>query len=425
MRVKMFIVLVLLLVGLSPLAVANPREVPLSLSVGDSEIINVKGLTRVSTGNPQVVEVVVTGSQEVLLNAKQAGAAVVNIWSSQGVVSYRVTVRENFDSIENELARMINNPNVQVTVNSKYVILNGTAETSLDSDQAVAYAKMYRDNVINNLEVKTKYQVLLSIIVTEIKKENQNKYGFRWGSWVQTKDGLTFMESQTALVENSDHAIVRFPDNWQIGSMIDLMEKNGDAKILAVPSILTKNNQEAMFLAGGEIPIPISDGEKVEVQWKEYGVKLKVKPSIGKDRDVSLVVAPEVSTLDWANAVSLNGYKLPAIATRKTSTSLQVKPGTTIAIGGLLKREDAKTVFKLPILGDLPIVGALFRSKEFQKGDTELLFFVTPTLVDDAQLPDPGKITGDANQGPYFTPDSNSETASKVESGKSRFKRKK
>ncbi|HYH04983.1 MAG TPA: pilus assembly protein N-terminal domain-containing protein [Bacillota bacterium] len=425
MRVKWFILLVLLLVGLSPFIAANPREVPLSLSVGDSEIINVKGLTRVSTGNPLVVEVVVTGSQEILLNAKQAGAAVVNIWSSQGVLSYRVTVRENFESFEKELARLIDNPKVRVTVNSKYVILNGAVETTLDADQAVAYAKMYRDNVINNLEAKTKYQVLLSIIVTEIKKENQNKYGFRWGSWVQTKDGLTFMESQTALIENSDHSIVRFPDNWQLGSMIDMMAKNGDAKILAVPSILTLNNQEATFLAGGEIPIPISDGEKVEVQWKEYGVKLKVKPSIAKDRTVSLMVSPEVSTLDWANAISLNGYKLPAIATRRTSTSLQVKPGTTIAIGGLLKREDAKTVFKLPILGDLPIVGALFRSKEFQKGDTELLFFVTPTLVNDNQLPDPNSLTQGANQGPYFTPDNDMKTESKVESRKGKLKKQK
>jgi pilus assembly protein CpaC len=162
------------------------------------------------------------------------------------------------------------------------------------------------------------------------------------------------------------------------------MEENGDAQVLAAPSILTSNAQEATFLAGGEIPIPIPDGDKVKVEWKEYGVKLKVKPVLNRDLSMTLTIAPEVSTLDWTNAISLGGYKLPAIATRKASTQLEVKPGATLVIGGLLKKQDSQSVTRIPWVGRLPIIGALFRSKNFLKGQTELLFFVTPSIITDA-----------------------------------------
>jgi len=158
-------------------------------------------------------------------------------------------------------------------------------------------------------------------------------------------------------------------------------------------------------LAGGELPIPRSDGDKVIVEWKEYGVKLKVTATIVKDDEVLLSVAPEVSSLDWANAVMVEGYKMPAIATRKASTNLLFKEGSTLVIGGLLKREDSTTVFKLPIIGDLPIVGSLFRSKEFQKGDTELLFFVTPQIIKENHEIAPDDLTKDLDQGPFFQSD--------------------
>jgi pilus assembly protein CpaC len=175
----------------------------LVLSVGDSEIVNLKGLTRVATANPEVVEVVVTSSREVLLNAKRVGGTVVNLWSGQGITTYRITVQDNYRPLEKELTGLIANPQVQVLMNSKYVILNGTVATSLDADQASAYAKMYRENVINNLAVKTKYQILLAIRVTEVKKEHENKYGLRWGSREQTADGVVFNEWQAGLAASS------------------------------------------------------------------------------------------------------------------------------------------------------------------------------------------------------------------------------
>jgi pilus assembly protein CpaC len=374
----------------------------LVMSVGESEILNLKNIVRVSTSTPEVIELVVTGGQELLINAKKSGFSVVNVWTSTGISTYRITVQENYRAIENELGRLIDNPNIKVTVNQKYVVLNGTAETSLDADRAVQYGKMYRENVINNLDVKVKYQVLLSIMVTEMSKDYENGYGFRWGSWVETENGVEFYDWQWAFMENGNR-ITRFPGNWNLGSMLDAMQKDGDAKILAAPSILTTSGKEASFLAGGEIPIPLSDGQgSVKVEWKEYGVKLKVTPTITKDFGVQLEVAPEVSTLDWSNAILINGDKLPAIATRKAATNLLFKEGSTLVIGGLLKKEDSVTAYKFPVLGDLPIIGPLFRSKQFEKGDTELLFFVTPKIIKEGMSVDPKSLTQPGNKGPFF-----------------------
>jgi pilus assembly protein CpaC len=402
MRGKWFLPVIWLLLGFTPVIQGADLGHSLALSVGDSEIIKAPKLSRVSVGNPEVVEVVVTGSREVLLNAKRAGATVVNIWSGREIAAYRITVQENYSQVERELTRLIDNSQVEVAVNSKYVVLNGAVENSLIADQAVAYAKMYRENVINNLAVKTKYQILLSIVVTEVKKEHENKYGLRWGAWETTSDGVVFNEWQGATVADSKKFLSRYPGNWGLGAMLDAMEDDGDAKVLAAPSILTSNGQEATFLAGGEIPIPIPDGDQVKVDWKEYGVKLKVKPVLNRDLTMTLTVAPEVSSLDWSNAISLDGYKLPAVATRKASTQLEIKAGSTLVIGGLLKKEDSQSVVKVPFLGNLPIIGHLFRSNDFQKGQTELLFFVTPTLVREAAELKPEQIIGAPDVGPHF-----------------------
>jgi pilus assembly protein CpaC len=391
MRRKLLLLLVGVVLVLAPAVRGAVTERMIVLSVGDCEIVKLPGLTRVATANPEVVEVVVTGSREVLLNAKRVGGTVVNLWNSHGHTSYRITVQENYRPLEKELSGLIADPQVQVLVNSKYVILNGTMATSLDADLAVAYAKMYRDNVINNLTVKTKYQVLLSILVTEVNKEHKHKYGLRWGSREQTADGVIFNEWQAGLVADSKRLVTGYPA-WGVGAVLEAMEKNGDAKVLAAPSILTSNTQEALFLAGGEIPIPIPDGNQVKVEWKEYGVKLKVRPVLSKDLTMTLTVAPEVSTLDWANAIELDGYKLPAVATRKTNTQVEVKPGVTLVIGGLLKKQDSQGVTRIPLLGRLPILGSLFRSKDFLKGETELLFFVTPSIITNADQVDVNKL---------------------------------
>jgi pilus assembly protein CpaC len=403
----LLLLMIVLLLSVSVVSAADPENVEsILLTVGDCKILRVDDFVRVASSNSEAVEIVVTSGRELLINAKKPGLTVVNIWTKQSLFTYRVAVQEDFSNIEREISRLINIPGVTVSVNAKYVILSGTVETSLDSDLAGQYAKMYRDFVINNLFVKNKYQVLLTIMVTEMKKESEKKYGFRWGSFFQTTQGVVFNEWTGALAEQGKNSFGRYPDNWVLGAMLDAMQKNGDAKILAAPSILSVSGKEASFLAGGEIPIPMKDSQGgLKVEWKEYGIKLKVTATIGKDNMIAMNVSPEVSALDWTNAVIAGGDRIPALSTRKATTNVEFADGATFVIGGLLKREDAKTNVKVPFLGDLPIIGKLFQSKDFQKGDTELLFFVTPRIIKDETKVDPKMVTG-PDQGPYFENDS-------------------
>lgn len=397
---KYLLLLMILMAFLSTIASAEPHLI--HLAVGEAKVLSIKGITRIAVSSPEVLELVVTSGQEFLLNAKKAGISTVNVWSSQGRFTFKFAVQEDYSVVETEIAKLINNPEVRIKANDKYVILSGTVASSLEEEEAIRYGKMYRDNVINSLQVKNTYQILLSILVTEVKKDSEKKYGFNSGTWWPTPDGLVFHEWEYGFL-NSDSDGVNLAPGTSLGSILNLMQRNGDAKIMAAPSILTISGKEAFFLAGGEIPIPMSDGKGgVIVNWKEYGIRLKVTSNIERNNTISMAVSPEVSSIDWGNAIVVNGFKLPALATRKASTNVQFKDGSTLIIGGLLKREDAVNVYKVPLLGDIPIIGSLFRSKNFQNGDTELLLFVTPRIIKAEADLDPENIINPTFQGPYF-----------------------
>jgi pilus assembly protein CpaC len=386
-------------------AVSSAVADPINLAIGEAKVLTIKDFTKIANSNPDVIELVVTNGQEILLNAKKVGLSEVNVWTNTDQFSYKIIVQESYSSVEAEIARLINNSGISVKVNEKFVILSGTVASSLEADQAVQYGKIYRENVINNLTIKTNYQILLSILVTELKKDSEKKYGFNTGTWWPSQSGSpVFNDWEYGLIYNQSG--VSLVPGTSIGSMLNLMQSKGDAKILAAPSIVTVSGKEADFLAGGEIPIPMSDGKGgVIVDWKEYGIKLKVTPILERNNTITMLVSPEVSSIDWTNAITVSGFKLPALETRKVTTNVNFSDGATLVIGGLLKREDSVNVYKLPILSDIPVIGALFRSKSFQKGDTELLFFVTPKIVKDDTKLDPTTLTNPVNQGPYFESD--------------------
>ena len=275
---KCLLLLMTLMVFLPIGVTAEPHLI--RLAVGEAKVLSLKGITRIAVSSPEVLELVVTSGREFLLNAKKVGISTVNVWSSQGRFTFKFAVQEDYSVVETEIAQLINNPQVKVKANEEYVILSGTVASSLEEEEAVRFGKMYRRNVINSLQVKNTYQILLSILVTEIKKDSEKKYGFNSGTWWPTPDGLVFHEWEYGLLK-SDSDDVNLAPGTSLGSILNLMQRNGDAKIMAAPSILTVSGKEAFFLAGGEIPIPMSDGKGgVIVNWKEYGIRLKVTPNI-------------------------------------------------------------------------------------------------------------------------------------------------
>jgi len=164
-------------------------------------------------------------------------------------------------------------------------------------------------------------------------------------------------------------------------TFIDALKENGLTKVLAEPTLITTSGRAANFLAGGEYPIPVPDEDGITIEYKTFGVGLNFTPTVLSNEKISMAVSPEVSELDFTNAVAISGYVVPALTTRRVSTVIELADGQSFAIAGLLKEDVREVVSKFPVLGDIPILGALFRSTSFQKNETELVVIVTPHLV--------------------------------------------
>lgn len=389
----------LLILALVIIALPGLANDTIFMTVGESRVLEYKGLTRVATSHPQAVELVVTTSSEVIVNAKAAGLSTVHIWHGGRRTTFRVEVAEDYSALANEIRQIIGIPTVQVRVTAKTAILEGIVATDLELARAENIAKSHREIVHNFLSVKNSYQVHIAAMVTEIRIDDLKSLGIEWGSMNVTGGSVvgTSMLWQY-LFEPNKHDFIEQKNPLDqrriapVGVRLTHLFENGKARLLAAPSILVQSGQSAQFLVGGEIPIPVASDDGVEVSWKEYGVRLETKASIGQNDMIELIVVPEVSNLDWSNAVTVNSSNIPAIATRKVQTQLKIQGGTTMALGGLLQREDSKNINKIPLLGDIPIIGKLFRSENYRNGQTELVIFITPTIVPVGQSPDLNSI---------------------------------
>ena len=235
---------------------------------------------------------------------------------------------------------------------------------------------------INLLQVAGVHQVMLEVRVAEMSRAVTKRLGFNFT--VQT-GGAAFGVSQINRLTTFDNfvtgigAAISALFRLQTGgitltSFIDALKEQGLVKILAKPTLVTLSGQEASFLAGGEFPIPVPQGEEtISIEFKTFGVGLSFTPTVLSDRQISLRVAPEVSELDFANAVSFSGFVVPALTTRRVSTVIELADGQSFAIAGLLDESVRESISRFPVLGDIPILGALFRSVSFQKSETELV----------------------------------------------------
>ena len=394
MRPKLLILILICIIAMAMTVPGLANGESVFMTVGESRIFDYSGITRVATSNPDVLELVVTAAGEVIANAKSAGLSTVHLWYGGKRVSFHVNVAENYSSLAQEIAMIIGIPTVRVRVTAKTVVLEGNVPTDLDLARAEKIAKNYRETVLNFLEIDNSYQVLISALITEIRVDDVNSLGIEWGS-MNVKDGKIIGTSMIweYLFESSTFDTIEQKNPFDqkrtapIGTRLNYLFQNGNAKLLAAPSILVRSGKQAEFLVGGEIPLPIKTEQGITVEWKSYGIKLAVEPSIERNNLINLKVIPEVSNLDWANAIIVSEMKVPAISTRRAKTELSIQGGSTLALGGLLRREDSKTVNKVPGLGDLPIIGRIFRSTDYRQGLTELVIFVTPTIVPIGQSP--------------------------------------
>ena len=289
---------------------------------------------------------------------------------------------------------------IRVMPTGESITLSGTVSSTSNLSQVLALAELYYPKkVVNLLDVGGVHQVMLEVRVAEMSRSLLRRLGvnFAYISDSGTNFGISLLNNLTRIpptgwpgspltVTDRLNAIFRFTGagaTWT--TFIDALKEEGLLKVLAEPTLITMSGKSANFLAGGEFPIPIPQpsgvGTTITIQYKPFGVGLNFSPTVLSSKKISMQVAPEVSDLDFNNAIQISGFVVPAITTRRVATTVELPDGQSFAVAGLLRDNVREVVSKFPLLGDIPILGALFRSSSFQKNETELIIIVTPHLV--------------------------------------------
>jgi len=383
----------------------------LSLVLGKSIIIESEDpVTRVSCAAPDIANAVVLTPRQIYLTGKAPGITNLTLWDTSNRVStiIDIDVLPDVARLKEKLYQMFpEEKNISVTVSPDAVNLTGTVTSAADLSQVLGVAQSYapkdkegKPRVNNYLEVRGVQQVMLEVRVSEMSRTLLRQLGINF-SYISANGqnfGISLLNQLTTAASpspgavtgsNSVNAILRFLGGgatWTV--FIDALKENDLTKVLAEPTLITLSGQTANFLAGGEYPIPVPQSgagvgtvPTITIEYKQFGVSLSFTPTVLSNNKISMKVSPEVSELDFTQAISLQGYVIPSLTTRRVSTVIELADGQSFAIAGLLKDEVKEIAQKYPVLGDIPILGVLFRSSSFQKSETELIVIVTPHLV--------------------------------------------
>ncbi len=384
-------ILLCFFIVLSPVGVVA-AEAPTKMTVGagQSRTITMYGLQRAAIANPDVADVVVVSSSELILVGKQTGTTTLIVWSNMGKQSYQVEVAANDPAIANEIKRILGYPDIRVVKVNKTVILEGTVNDQYQRLRAEKIAGAYGDKVVNLLEIAKPIQIKIEAKIVEINRMKTQDLGLKYYSNSATTSPGIFYVGQSQSNTGSTSMAGNFGNYAPINAQINLMIQNGYAKLLSQPNMVTLSGDKASMLVGGQIPVPVSNQNgQISIEWKDYGIKLEITPEASLDGIITSKVKAEVSAMEWnsVNKIELGtNIKIPPIRMRKAETSIALSSGQTMAIGGLISNDITRDVTKLPLLGDLPVIGQLFRSTSFTKGETELIILVTPMIVDPQAL---------------------------------------
>ncbi len=414
-------VLILLIAVASPRAVyAGDETSAVRLLVGRSTIIDVgSAIQRVSLTSADIADAVVTSANQLLVNGKMPGTISMYVWErAGGLRRYEIVVQRDLAHLNDQMKQLFPGETIDAQSSGKGIVLSGLVSSKDVFDKASNVAAGYVDkageivNLLRMQEGQGSNQVLLRVRFAEVSRSALTELGvnlftsptgvkntlgrlstgqfsppgfdeLKWtkangdfGSDVTSAEGkFTFSDFLNLFL---------FSEKYDIGAMIKALSTKGLFQSLAEPNLVAESGKEASFLAGGEFPVPIAQGTggnvAISVQYKEFGVRLNFTPTVNGNR-VHLKVRPEVSTLDFANGVLLQGFRIPALSTRRTETELELMDGQTFAIAGLMNNTLNTTLQKIPGIGDIPILGNLFKSKAAQKNQTELVVMITPQIL--------------------------------------------
>ena len=386
-------------------------------------------LKRVSVTNEQVAYAIIVSPNQVVIHGIKPGIVTLVLWDEkEDMRPFDLEVQLDLRSPAEVLRRLFPSENIEVSQSGSGLVLRGTVSTQEVADRVLNVAKAETANVVSLLNVTPpppSKVVSLQVRFAEVDRNAVQELGLNIISTgalntpgaittgqfrAPAASGLTGVIGAPVTGTTSDFTlsdilnIFVFRPDLNLGLTIKALEQRNLLQILAEPNLLALGGKEASFLAGGEFPVPIVQGgtgiQTVTVQYKEFGVRLKFVADPQPDGLIHLKVTPEVSTLDYSNAVTLSGFLIPALTTRRTETEVELQEGQSFAIAGLIDKRLTEVFSKIPWLGDIPLLGRLFQSRSFRQNNTELLVMVTPQIVKPLE---PGQLPpGPAFPGPFL-----------------------
>ncbi|SRR5436309_3126060 len=385
----------------------------LHILVGKSVVVNVQApITRVLSSNPSVIETLATSPTEIVVEGRAAGSSSLILWDQSGRSQMLdVVVDVDVAGLRSAIERSYPDQHIDVQADGGRLILTGKVTDPKMIEDLTKMATVYSNQIVNSLTLAVSHdrQVLLEVKFAEVDRTRFSQVGvnlFSTGAGNTLGTTTTgqfggfgtqhitdiagpgthngpFTSEQTI---NNVLNIFLFRPDIHFGAVIEALQQKSVLQILAEPNLMAINGQKATFLAGGEFPFPIvqpgNGFTAVTIQFKPFGVRLEFTGNIASDGTIRLHVAPEVSTLDFTNALAIQGFTVPAISTRRAETELELKDGQSFGIAGLLDNRAQAQLSKVPGIGDIPVLGQLFRSRNINKSNTELLVLVTPHIID-------------------------------------------
>ena len=393
----------------------------LHLLVGRSLVItSPTRVKRISIADPSIADAIVISPFQVLLNGKTPGGVSLVIWDeSDQSQTFEIFVDLDILGLSQKIREVFPNEPIRVEASKDLVMISGHASTKAAQAQILAIVSAVTPKVVNLMEAPAAPatgEVLLQVKFAEVDRSNLNTFGINLfspgnaatgpGSTIGTAGtgqfeppSLTSLSGSTSSTGTGSSSaslatnftfsnllnFFLFRPDLNLGATIEDLQQRNILQILAEPNVLTETGKEASFLEGGEFPFPVlqsgGTSNAITIQFREYGVRLTFTPTIMDNGQIHLKVRPEVSALDYSNALTIQGFTIPALSTRRVESEMDLSDGQSFAIAGLVDDRVTKLISKVPGFGDLPVLGQLFRSSSFSRSKTELLILVTPRIV--------------------------------------------
>jgi pilus assembly protein CpaC len=404
-------------VSLTTVAQSGPED--LRLTVGKSIVIDYPAdIARISTSNADIVDASPVTTREILLHGKSYGTVTLVVWSKTGQRNfYNITVEQNLESLRKLLKETFPREEFHIQSSRDSLSLTGHVSSKEVAERATALAVPFAKTVVNSMQINAappEKQILLRVKFAELDRSLARQFavnlistgaantpgGSTTGQFpsptltdVSGKIGAPVSGTTSKFTISDALNLFAFRPDLNIGVLIKALQSKSILQILAEPNLVTTNGKEASFVVGGEFPVPVLQGGAnsgaVTIQFREFGVRLTFTPTITENGNIRMHVKPEVSALDYSNAVTFNGFTIPALSTRKMDTDIELGEGQSFVIAGLIDNRFTESLSRIPGLADLPILGNLFKSKSLSKSTTELIVMVTPEITMPLQAGDP------------------------------------